>query len=246
MDSYKEFAYIYDDLINGDINYESWAEVIINICEELAIINNNYLDLACGTGNLTELLVPYFKNSWGVDLSEEMLMKADEKLRNKKLKAKFICQDITKLNLNKKFNLITCCLDAANYITNISGIESFFMKVNEHLEEKGVFIFDMNTYYKLKEVIGNNTFTYCDDDFAYIWENFDENDDIHMCLTFFAREGKLYNRFNEEHIERAYKDEEILGILSKCGLKIKYKLDNYSSSIICDNTERITYIVVKQ
>ena len=73
MDCYKEFAHIYDKLINKDIDYEKWANTVLKICEEQNLDKNDYLDLGCGTGNLTEQIVSKFDNTWAVDLSYEML-----------------------------------------------------------------------------------------------------------------------------------------------------------------------------
>ena len=108
MDCYNNFAYIYDDLINNDINYELWSNTIMKVCKECNIDNKDYLDIGCGTGNLTEKIVPNFKNSWCVDLSSDMLTKAQEKFIYKKLKVKLVCQNMIELNLNRQFDLITC------------------------------------------------------------------------------------------------------------------------------------------
>ena len=246
MESYKDMALIYDELINTDINYLVWKEKILSICKEFNINFEEYLDLACGTGNMTELLSPFFKSTWGVDLSEDMLIVAEEKLRSKRIRPKLICQDITLLNLNKKFDLITCCLDSTNYITKERDIQKFFIGVCSHLKTNGIFIFDVNSYHKLKNIIGSNTFTYCENDLAYIWENYPDGDNICMLITFFIKEGDVYRRFDEEHIERAYTDTMLDKVLCSCGLNIIYKLDNYSSNHINSLTERITYVVMKQ
>jgi ubiquinone/menaquinone biosynthesis C-methylase UbiE len=244
MDSYRDFAEIYDELINDDIDYELWKKAILELCKDNNINSENYLDVGCGTGNMTVLLAPHFKNIWGVDLSEDMLFQAEEKLRENRLKARFVCQDMRMLNLNKKFDLITCCLDALNYLLKEEDLILYFKSIHEHLKDDGIFVFDINSYYKLKEIIGNNTFTYCEEDVAYIWENQFEDDIVYMYLAFFVKEGNSYNRFDEEHRERAYKEVVIDKILEQCGLKVKLKLDNYKNSVK-DNSERITYIVAK-
>ena len=245
MNCYGKFAHIYDNLINSDIDYSTWAKKIINICEKLNIDRENYLDLACGTGNMTEKLAFYFKNTWAVDLSSEMLSEADIKLRNSGLKVNFICQNIANFNLNKKFNLITCCLDSTNYILKGSELQSYFKSVFNHLENKGVFLFDINSYYKITNILGNNTYTYDDKDITYMWENYLENDIVDMYLTFFIRHEDFYKRFDENHRERAYTCEYIESTLKNCGFKIVNKLDNYSDKIVTDTSERISYVVTK-
>lgn len=245
MDCYKEFAHIYDKLIYGDVDYKKWSYKILSICDDYKIDKEDYLDLACGTGNMTIELCKKFKHTWAVDMSSEMLTEAEEKLRKEKLKARFACQNIANLKLNKKFDLITCVLDSTNYILDNEELNKYFYSVYDHLKENGVFIFDINSYYKLTEVLGNNLYNYDDEDVVYIWENSLENDIVDMYLTFFIKEGDLYRRFDEEHKEKAYKSEFIEKLLTKVGFHILRKLDNYEDEFIKEDSERIVYILSK-
>lgn len=246
MDCYKKFAHIYDRLIYGDIDYKNWANVILKICEDYNIIKEDYLDLACGTCNMTKELGKMFKHTWAVDMSCEMLTEAEQKMRLEKIKTQFVCQDISRLNLNKEFDLITCALDSTNYILDEEDLKRYFLLVNKHLKKDGIFIFDINSYYKLTQILGNNAYNYDDDETVYIWENVLENEIVYMYLTFFIKEGEIYRRFDEEHRERAYKQEFIDAVLETSGFKILKKLDNYKSEKIKNETERITYVVMKK
>ncbi|WP_373899671.1 class I SAM-dependent methyltransferase [Haloimpatiens sp. FM7315] len=245
MDCYKNFAHIYDELINVDINYKKWSDEIIKICEAEGISKDSYLDLACGTGNLTEEIGLYFKKVWAVDLSYDMLMEAEGKLRKKGIKANFVHQDLSKLKLNRKFDLITCCLDSTNYLLNDSDIISYLKGVSELLNDNGLFIFDINSYYKLSEILGNNIFTYDDEEVFYSWENEFEDGVVNMYLTFFIRDGQVYKRFDENHQERAYKEEDVEKFLDEAKLKVVKKLNNYEYKKIDEKTERIVYIIKK-
>jgi SAM-dependent methyltransferase len=244
--AYKEFATIYDELIYEDINYDKIAEKVVNLCKENNVNFDNYLDLACGTGNVAIKVAKYFNSVYAVDLSDEMLNMAFEKFKKNKIKAKVICQDMSELSLNKKFDLITSVLDSTNYITETEALENYFLKVNEHLSENGLFIFDINSYYKLSTVLGNNIYTYSSDDVFYTWENSFEDDIVNMFLTFFVKqENNLYEKFEEEHFERAYSEEYIEDILKKCQFKILNKFEGYSNEKVKENSERILYVVGK-
>ncbi len=245
MDCYKEFAHIYDELINSDIDYKAWASKILCICKEYHIDRSDYLDLACGTGNLTIEIAREFKNIWAVDLSSDMLSEAEKKMRDALIKAKFICQDICELNLNSSFNLITCCLDSSNYILEEENLKKYLLGVYHFLKQDGLFIFDINSYYKLTNVLGNNIYNYDSDDVVYIWENYLENDIVDMNLTFFVKEGQVYKRFDEHHSERAYKEEYIEELLEEIGFKVVKKMDNYEDKVVNESTERICYVVNK-
>lgn len=245
MNQYNDFAAIYDELINGDIDYDTWADTIIEICRSQNLEMRDYLDLACGTGNMTEKLAKHFKSTWAVDISSQMLTEAENKLRASNIKAKFVCQDISSLKLNSKFDLITCCLDSTNYILEEEDLESYFKGVFIHMKDNGLFIFDINSYYKLTNILGNNTFTFDNDEVVYIWENYLEEDNVQMNLTFFVKESECYRRFDEEHCERAYREEYLEKLLSKIGFRIINKLNNYMSGNIEHDSERIVYVLEK-
>lgn len=245
MSCYENFASIYDELIYDDVNYKDWALKILNICDNLNIDRKNYLDLACGTGNLTIELAPYFLNTYAVDLSQEMLSIAEEKLRQKNIRSKVFCQNICSLNIKNQFNLITCALDSTNYIINEADLKNYFIGVYKLLKDDGVFIFDMNSYNKLTNILGNNTFNYDSEDVTYIWENYLNNDIVNMYLTFFVKSGQVYNRFDEEHTEKAYTEDTIISILKEIGFTIYNIVDCYNNTPYTKESERITYIVRK-
>ena len=244
--AYGEFAKIYDELINEDINYDNMVKRILEICIENNINFDDYLDVACGTGNVTVRIAKYFNDIYGVDLSEDMLREAFDKFKSNKIKGKIICQDMTELCLNRKFDLITSVLDSTNYITEIEGLEEYFLSVSKHMKDNGLFIFDINSYYKLSEILGNNIYTYSEEDVFYTWENSFEDELLSMFLTFFVKNGDLYERFEEEHFERAYKEEEIEKYLENSNLQIIGKFDGYSKNYVQANSERIVYVVKKK
>lgn len=243
--AYGEFAKIYDNLINEDIDYEDMCSRIIEICKKEDISFDNYLDIACGTGNVTAKLAKNFKESFAVDLSNDMLREAFNKLKKEKIKCQLVCQDMSELSLNRKFDLITSVLDSTNYIIEEASFLKYLMRVKDHLKDNGIFIFDVNSYYKLSEILGNNIYTYSEEEVFYTWENTFENDILNMFLTFFVKKGELYERFEEEHLERAYTEEFIENKLKELDLKIIGKFDGYSKKSVENLTERIMYVVKK-
>ena len=244
--AYKEFANIYDELIYEDIDYDEISEKIISLSNENNIEFEDYLDLACGTGNVGVRVGKYFKNMYAVDLSNDMLNIAFEKFKQNKIKAKVICQDMSELSLNHKFNLITSVLDSTNYITEEEDLINYFKSVYDHLKDDGLFIFDINSHYKLSEIMGNNIYTYSSEDVFYTWENTFEDNILNMFLTFFVKnENNLYERFEEEHFEKAYKEKDIEDILNEIGFNILGKFCGYSDLKPDNNSERILYVLRK-
>lgn len=245
MSSYNKMAKVYDELINEDINYKDIADFLLEIAKKENIKFDNYLDLACGTGSVGVYVGKNFKQNYFVDLSVDMLSEAEIKLRENRVKGKIICQDMCELNLNKKFDLISCVLDSTNYILDDEDLKDYFKSVYNHLEEDGIFVFDINSYYKISEVLGNNIYTYNSEEIFYAWENIFEDEIVEMDLTFFIRNGELFERFNEVHEERAYKEEDIEPIFKQIGFKMISKNDGYSNKEVENKTERILYILKK-
>ncbi|MGL5765574.1 MAG: class I SAM-dependent DNA methyltransferase, partial [Sarcina sp.] len=138
MSSYNKMAKVYDQLINEDINYEDIADFLLNVAKKENVKFDNYLDLACGTGNVGIHVCKEFNENYFVDLSEDMLTEVEQKLRDNDIKAKILCQDMCELDLNNKFNLISCVLDSTNYILEDEDLEDYFRGVYNHLDNSGV------------------------------------------------------------------------------------------------------------
>ena len=244
--NYGEFAIIYDKLINEDIDYNKIAKRIFQICEEYNINRKDYLDLACGTGNVAINIADSFEDSCAVDLSEDMLTIAYDKFQQNNINCQFLCQNMSELSLGKKFDLITCVLDSTNYIVEDEDIQNYFKAVSNHLKDDGIFIFDINSYYKITQILGDNIYTYDNDDIFYVWENQLEDDVVNMFLTFFVKDKNGYRRFDEEHTERGYTESQIEELLENANLQVIKKFDGYNDKEVNDLSERILYIVKKK
>ncbi|MEQ8156876.1 MAG: class I SAM-dependent methyltransferase, partial [Clostridiaceae bacterium] len=107
MSQYKNLSNIYDNLIYEDIDYQEISEFIMESAKDQNLKYEKYLDLATGTGNVAAYISKNFKESFLVDLSEEMLTEAGEKVRKNRGNVKIVLQDMRYLSLNRKFNLIT-------------------------------------------------------------------------------------------------------------------------------------------
>lgn len=242
MTSYNKFSSYYDELIREDIDYENIRDFVL----EKSLNRNYYLDLGCGTGSASCLIGEYFKKTYLVDLSENMLAMASNKFYDKKIDFKAFNISMTDINLIKeKFSLITSTIDSLNYIENDNDLKDIFKSVYDLLEDEGTFIFDLNSSFKLREVLGENTFIYDEEDIFYSWENFIMDDIVHMYLNFFIKKGAQYERFVEEHREKIYTEEFIIKSLKESGFnKIKI-YDNYTKKEINNKSERLTFAVRK-
>ncbi|WFD11261.1 class I SAM-dependent DNA methyltransferase [Tepidibacter hydrothermalis] len=244
---YKDFAFIYDNLMDN-VDYDKWVEYIEEIIEKENVDVKNILELACGTGNLT---IPFAKKDYdilGIDISEDMLSVAREKCIDDGIEVVFLNQDMTELDF-EIYNLdcVLCACDGFNYILEDEDIQTIFHNVYELLKQKGVFIFDISSYNKLSNILGNNTFGENREDITYIWENyFDyESDIVEMDLAFFTREGEHYQKFEETHYQRAYKNDEILSMLKNVGFEDVKVYKDFTFSNADEECERAFFVCKK-
>lgn len=239
--SYKEFSQIYDLLMN-DIDYDKWISFIVRRIHG----SNKILEAACGTGSITSLLAEQNLKVTAFDLSEDMLIKAYEKLgRNPNVK--LLNQDMTNFKIDEKFDSSICCCDGVNYL-NCEQVLSFFEKVYDHLNENSCFIFDISTTHKY-ETMFNDTYVYDDGDVFYVWENeVDEHEKlVNVEINFFVKDndGK-YDRITEIQTQYMHSAEEIILMLENVGFKNIEVFDDYNETEYNDNSLRAVFCAYKQ
>ncbi len=246
MEAYSGFAEVYDFLMK-DIDYDGWINYIEKAFQMESVKPKTILELACGTGNITNRLAKKGYDMIGVDISNEMLMFAKDKAYNLGLDVKYLNQDMRELDFRKEVDSIVCLCDGFNYILEESELLDIFKKVRSILSDNGLFIFDISSYYKLAEILGNNVYGENFNDVSYIWHNyFDEESNIcELDLTIFKREKELFSRHQECHFQRAYRREEICGLLRKAGFKSIVAYKSFTFEQFDKNDERICFICKK-
>ena len=140
--SYEAFARFYDAVM-GDRSQE--AEYIRRLIRKHHRAPKTLLELACGTGALLQHLQEDLEVT-GVDLSRPMLDLAAAKLPS----ARLIHADMSKVALPERFDIVLCVFDSINHLLEFKQWEAVFDRAREHLEQRGVFILDMNTKVKLE------------------------------------------------------------------------------------------------
>ncbi len=243
---YNRFAYVYDSLIS-DVDYKKWADYYTKIFQRYGLNAPKLgLDLGCGTGSITKELAKRGIEMTGVDLSEDMLMVAREKSEG--MDILYLNQDMREFELYGTVDFIVSSLDCINYITDKRDLLRVMKLANNYLNPKGLFVFDINTRYKLENVIGDNTFVLEDDNALCVWQNeYDKKRNLSdFYLTFFIKEGEEYVRFDEEHTERAYEIEEIKEIIQKSGMKLLKVYHDLSFKNPVKNSERVFFVVQEQ
>lgn len=242
---YNRFAYVYDNLIN-DVDYKEWAEYYFKIFSRYGLKPKLGLDLGCGTGNMTVELSSRGVDMTGIDISEDMLMVAREKSEGREIL--YLNQDMTEFELYGTVDFIVSGLDCINYITDKRDLLKVMKLVNNYLDPGGLFVFDINTRYKLENVLGDNTFILEKNDVFLSWQNeFDKKRGLcDFFLTFFCKSENGYERFDEEHTERVYEIDEISTIIEKAGMRLLKVYDNLSFNAPKVNSERVFFVCQEQ
>lgn len=240
MASYNIFAEFYDDLTQN-VEYEKIAKYVSSFFKKYYPSGKTVLDLACGTGTLSKLLNEEGYNIIGIDLSDDMLCIASSKSVDN---ASFIKGDISSFALPQKVDYCVCSLDSINHLKSIEQVGECFNCVYNSLVDGGIFVFDVNTVYKHKNVLNDNTFVFDEENFFLSWDNeyLGENT-VRILLDFFVFNGVNYDRFSEEFCEKAYEISELENKLNKFIILGVY--DELTLTEPKNDSERIYFVCKK-
>ena len=245
MDAYTEFAKVYD-LFMDNIPYEEWGAYLKGLLHENGVDDGLVLELGCGTGTMTEILAEAGYDMIGVDQSEEMLQEAARKREESGHEILYLCQDMREFELYGTVRAIVCVCDSMNYILEEEEVLGILTSAaRNYLDYGGLFIFDLNTEYKYKEILGEQTIAENREESSFIWENYyDVEEEINEYdLTIFVQtQEDLFQRFTETHLQRGYTLEQMQEILQKAGLVFLKAIDVDTQGEVTEQTERICII----
>lgn len=244
---YTKFAGFYDGLTQN-VDYKKRAAYIAELLKRIGHAPGLTLDLACGTGSLTIELCKMGFDIFGADSSQDMLSIAQQKACEQGLEILFLRQKMQELDLYGTIDTCICTLDSINHLTVKSDVQKAFEKVSLFMNPGGVFLFDVNTVYKHREILGGNTFIYDTADVYCVWQNAPEHDQniVRITLDFFEREGALYRRSGESFSERAYPHEELCTMLDKAGFELISVYGELSFEVPEKDSQRNVYLVRKR
>lgn len=250
MEAYTSFAEVYDQFMDN-VPYREWADFLQEILQKEGISDGLVLDLGCGTGSMTEELAGRGYDMIGVDNSEDMLEIAMEKRQESGHDILYLLQDMQEFELYGTVRAVVSVCDSVNYVTEKEELEQVFRLVNNYLDPGGIFVFDFNTEYKYREVLGDRTIAENREDSSFIWDNYYYEEE-HMNeyeLTLFIQETdqkELYHKYQETHFQRAYTLEEIRELLEKSGLRFVAAYEDYTKEAPGKGSERICVVAREQ
>ena len=246
MSGYREFSRFYDNL-TFNVDYEKRADYIQSV---LSLYGHEWgltLDLACGTGTLTTLLKQRGVDVFGVDASQEMLSEAMDKAYDAGVSILYLCQDMERLDLYGTIDTCICTLDSLNHITDSAKLQTAFDRIGLFMNPGGMFVFDVNTVYKHRHILADNTFVYDTDAVFCVWQNsLKENNIVSIDLDLFEREGEsgdeLYSRTAESFKERAYEIGELKDMLRHAGFETLAVYHDLTTDPLRDDSDRAVFV----
>ena len=202
---YKTLANYYDALVKDEQASKAWVDWIEKFQQP-----SDCLELACGSGEITEMLAKKGYQMTALDLSEEMVKRAKEK--NTEHSIEFLCQDMTKIENLGMYSSIICLCDSFNYLLEKATVESFFHSVHDHLKENGLFFFDTHSLDRLQEFSSEyNETGELEDGCQYQWSIMSEDDYVYQDFAFYMGNKVI----QEHHIQRVYDPKWIEKVLSE-------------------------------
>ena len=236
---YGEFSYIYDKL-SFDIEYEKYADNIKALAKKYGINNNNMLELACGSGMLTQYFFDDFDRIDALDISTDMLNCFAEKYDNDKVN--LIYYDMVEYEKKDFYDLIVILLDSVNYVTKPSDLEKLFRNSYDNLKDDSLLVFDINSEMKMREIFGSECYIYEYEDIFYTWDNYLEDDLIDMNLNFFVENPDgSYRRIEEYQQERIYTIDYVKDLLGRIGFVDIKIFDEDTFGDVNEDTLRVLF-----
>ncbi|MBR6530591.1 MAG: class I SAM-dependent methyltransferase [Clostridia bacterium] len=212
-------AHFYDRLNDG-ADYTSERALIASHLPEGT---RTGLDLGCGTGDLAILLSGEYQMT-AVDLSEEMLSAADAKAFAARRSVRFVHQDITALSLGVRFDFALCLHDTLNYVLKTEALSEVFCRTAEHLNDEGVFIFDLSKKERFENEYGNSAEVLERDGLFCTWEKayHKERAFCDFVFHFFEENGDgTYTRSVEYERQRLYAPKTVEKLCTNAGFGVE-------------------------
>ncbi|MDD2533989.1 MAG: class I SAM-dependent methyltransferase [Eubacteriales bacterium] len=258
-DNYQMLASCYDDL-QQDINYSAWADFIYTLdlkhTRRTGLGDGReghplLLDLGCGTGSFCLQIEKKGYDVIGIDRSAAMLNQAREKALAANSAALFLLQDISRFELFGTVDLAVCLLDTLNHLSRPADVSRVFKLLANYLNPGSLFIVDVGTKRHFEKTLGNQIFYQDSGDLTLYWVNTyrPKSQLSHSSLTWFHRKPRLeqstddlWERYDEEVIERYYDHQFLLGAAHFAGLDYVGRTAELIDKAPSANAERHFYI----
>jgi SAM-dependent methyltransferase len=242
--NYEFLCEIYDEIMNNGANYDSWFNLVAQICSE-----KNYgdsakiLELGGGTGILGRKLKDYGFDYHGSDISFDMAKAAKRKNLD------FVCADSQNIPFKNNFDLVIFLFDGINYIFDLDGFIKTFQQVNFVLKNGGCFLFDITTETNSLANFLNYREAFAGDNYAYIRESYYDgaNREQHNDFDIFIeKKDDTYIRKTEKHCQKVHCVESVKNSIPKEIFEIEGIWGNFNREKYSKASNRVHFLLRKR
>jgi SAM-dependent methyltransferase len=146
MKVFGNYAHYYD-LLYQDKDYVEETQFIHRLIQAHAPDAKQLLELGCGTANHALLLAEKGYHVHGVDLSQEMLNRANDRLAQADPHLAQNIQltqgDVRQVRVNQVFGVVLSLFHVISYQTTNDDLIAAFQTIKQHLQPGGIAIFDV-------------------------------------------------------------------------------------------------------
>jgi len=237
MDTHgKDFASIYDDRRRrrGEKAWPMLAAIARGECPH----GQRWLDLCCGGGWLLQHVCSAGYEGVGLDACEHQLHHA----RRNAPKARFVHADVRGFDLGRAFDVVTCLCDSLNHLTVKRDFVRAVRAAKRHLAPGGRFVFDVAALEHLLARPHHTRSIHEPHRVLIVRSDCDAKRALRRVrITGFVLHGRLWRRFEEVHVQRGYRPEEVEDMLARCGLAWR-KLDGDTFGRVKKSSRRLLYV----
>ncbi|HRY83934.1 MAG TPA: class I SAM-dependent methyltransferase [Candidatus Cloacimonadota bacterium] len=209
--AYSFFARIYDNYMSH-VDYELWIRSLLKWQKKYGEDKpRRILELACGTANISGLLVFDGYAVDACDSSWQMLSEAEGKIFRPRLFLRSMTEALPQLD----YDLVLCLFDSINYLQKKSEITTLLRNVSKALKPGGLFIFDISTLLNSEENFAD-CLNFTKDSAGYLVHHaeYEEFSGLQKSHLFHFRKTPLgYELEAENHIQRVYRLPELLSLI---------------------------------
>ena len=241
MEAYTGFAAVYDRYMDN-VPYDSWAANIGTLFKKYNMPMEIVCDLGCGTGQITRRLKKAGYDMIGIDVSYDMLMEAQTSEDSEGIL--YLCQDMRSFELYGTVGAVVSLCDSINYLRDCDELLQVCRLVNNYLDPKGLFIFDIKTLH-FYETLGSRTIAENREEGSFIWENdfdIDSRDNSYFLTIYEENEEGTFDRYEEEHLQHAFTREEVEIAIKNSGLELLSVLDVATMEEPTEDSDRLYFI----
>ena len=237
----------YYNLIYNNKDYNTEAKYISNCIKKYSPQTKLILEFGSGSGGHGLILQQMGYDVYGLERSESMVEKA--------LASGFNCclADITDFTLEKKFDCVLALFHVISYLNTNEQLINAFNNANKHLNENGIFIFDV--WYSpavYNQKVENRLKTAKDNDvevwrFANPeWHYQDNVIDVNYKILVKDLQTKSMEEINEKHSMRHFSIPEMALLAELTGFKIEKVEEFLTGAEPSENTWGVNFILRKK